>query len=390
MSDPVRFLTSLSQALSTLGLYGEGHPASARAVEGAYHQLTELQQHTPQVEFTFLPDEVMYGRDLLPELENWEWSARLAQGGVERLEVTGPIGVDQFERFLTHVAGIVGLRPDDRPDLWQGGPSTIRFGRVRVDQADRDMPAEPLSIAKIDYSTGTSDYSLREECEAVGWLHGEVATGGHLPLVEAQGVVRSLALAMHGGQAMVLPLLQLKEFDQYTTTHSINVAVLSMGLGEFLGAGPSETRAFGLAGLLHDLGKVRIPREILNKPGKLTPEERSVIEAHPVDGARMILEGKEPLDLAAAVAYEHHICLDGRGYPLLRYPRPAHFASRLVHVCDVYDALRTRRPYRDAWSSAQALEYIRGRSGSEFDPSLVEALIEMMGKWDERVALQSA
>jgi putative nucleotidyltransferase with HDIG domain len=366
-----------------MGLYGDGHPASSRAVEGAYRHLTELQQHTPILEFTFLPEEVMFGRDLLPELENWEWSARLAAGGVERLEVNDAIGVDQFERFLSHVASILGLRSDDRTDIWQGGPAGIRFGRVRVDGTERERPVERLNIA-------TLDFSLREERDAVAWLHGEVATGGRLPLIEAHSVVRSLALAMHGGQAMVLPLLQLKEFDQYTTTHSINVAVLSMALGEFLGAGPAETRAFGLSGLLHDLGKVRIPREILNKPGKLTAEERAVIEAHPVDGARMILEGVEPMDLAAAVAYEHHICLDGHGYPRLRYPRPAQLASRLVHVCDVYDALRTRRPYRDAWSSAEALDYIKGRAGSEFDPALVDSFLQMMTHWDGHITLQPA
>lgn len=383
MSDPVRVLTSLTQALSTMGLYGDGHPASARAVEGAYRQLTDLQDRIPVLEFTFLPDEVMFGRDLLPELESWDWSSKLAGAGVERLEVTGALGIDQFDRFLSHLAGLLGLRSDGRPDLWQGGPSTIRFGRLRVDATERERPVEPLAIA-------TMDFSLREERETVGWLHGEVANGGRLPLFEAQGVVRSLALAMHGEQAMVLPLLQLKEFDQYTTTHSINVAVLAMALGESLGAGPAETRAFGLAGLLHDLGKVRVPREILNKPGKLTPEERAVIEAHPVDGARMILEGEEPLDLAAAVAYEHHICNDGSGYPRLRFPRMTQLASRLVHVCDVYDALRTKRPYRDAWSSAEALGYIKGRSGTEFDPSLVEALLGMMTTWDERVTLHSA
>jgi putative nucleotidyltransferase with HDIG domain len=383
MSDPIRFLTGLSQALSTMGLYGEGHPASSRAVESCYRQLADLQQRTPLLEFTFLPGEVMFGRDLLPDLENWEWSTRLAQAGVERLEVSGPLGVDQFERFLSQLARVLGLRADDGTEIWQDGPSTIRFGRVRVDGAERERPVAPMTIA-------TLDYSLREEREAVGWLHGEVASGGPLPLIEAQGVVRSLAFAMHAGQAMVLPLLQLKEFDQYTTTHSINVAVLSMALGEYLGVGPAETHAFGLAGLLHDLGKVRIPREILNKPGKLSAEERDIVEAHPADGARMILEGAEPLDMAAAVAYEHHLCVNGSGYPRLRFPRPAVFASRLVHVCDVYDALRTRRPYRDAWSSAETLTYIKGRSGSEFDPELVEALVGMMTTWDDRIMLQSA
>jgi putative two-component system response regulator len=115
-----------------------------------------------------------------------------------------------------------------------------------------------------------------------------------------------------------------------------------------------------------------------------------VVEAHPADGARMILEGKEPMNLAAAVAYEHHRCHDGTGYPHLHYPRQAHQASRLVHVCDVYDALRTRRPYRDAWSSEEALEYIAGRVGSEFDPAMAASFIEMMRRWDDRIEQQSA
>jgi putative nucleotidyltransferase with HDIG domain len=383
MSEPVRFLTSLSHALATLGLYGDGHPAAVRAADAAHRQLADLQAALPHVEFTFLPGEVLFGRELLPELENWEWSARLAQGGIERLEVTGPVEPDHFERFLAHAAAILGLRPGGGVDLWQAGSSTIRFGRVRVEGARTEATAAPLTIA-------TLGYSLREEQDAIGWVHQEVASSNRLPVAEAYGVVRSLSLAMHGGQAMVLPLIQLKEFDQYTTTHSINVSVLTMALAEFLGLSPSAVRAFGLAGLLHDLGKTRIPQEILTKPGKLTPAERLVVEAHPADGARMILEGKEPMNLAAAVAYEHHRCHDGTGYPVLHYPRQAHQASRLVHVCDVYDALRTRRPYRDAWSSEDALEYIAGRVGTEFDPAMAASFIEMMRRWDDRIELQSA
>ena len=382
MSDPVRFLTSLSQALSTLGLYGAEHPATRRSLETAYRELVDLRPDGATLSFTFLPDEVMFGRDLVPDLERWDWSSRLAHAGIERLEIMGDVSDAQFERFVAHAAAILGLTGNARSDLWQDGPEGIRFGRVRLDDAGRrPADAPPLKVA-------TLTYSLREEREAVSWMHSEVGDGKSIPLLEAYGVVRSLSLAMHGGQAMVLPLLQLKEFDQYTTTHSINVSVLTMALGEFLGMVPSSVRAYGLAGLLHDLGKVKIPREILSKPGKLTDQERAVVEAHPADGARMILEGDQPLDLAALVAYEHHRGHDGGGYPRVHYPRAAHQASRLVHVCDVYDALRTRRPYRDAWSSAEAIAYIRQRSGVEFDPAMAAAFIEMMQRWDSRIALE--
>jgi putative nucleotidyltransferase with HDIG domain len=382
VSEPVRFLTALSHALSTLALYGDAHPAVRRATDGAYRQLTDLQAGRGALIFTFLPEEVLFGRDLLPELERWEWSGKFAQGGVERLEIDGPVSEPQFDRFVGHLAAVLGLAGDARSDLWQDGPEGIRFGRVRLEAEDgQSPPTQPLPVA-------TLAYSLREERDAVGWVHEEVSAGHTIPLLEAYGVVRSLSFAMHGGQAMVLPLLQLKEFDQYTTTHSMNVSVLTMALGEFLGLAPTAVRAFGLAGLLHDLGKVKIPREILAKPGKLTAEERVVVEAHPVDGARLILQGHEPLDLAAVVAYEHHRYHDGGGYPHVHYDRAAHHASRLVHVCDVYDALRTRRPYREAWSSSEALTYIQGRAGAEFDPAMVAAFLEMMRQWDDRIALQ--
>ena len=203
-------------------------------------------------------------------------------------------------------------------------------------------------------------------------------------------MVRSLSLAMHSEQAMVLPLLQLKEFDQYTTTHSMNVSVLAMALGEFLQLGPATVRALGVAGLLHDLGKVCIPRDILVKPGTLTDSEREVIQQHPVTGAKMLLEHSEPMELAAVVAYEHHVRLDGGGYPKLHDARGAQYASRIVHICDVYDALRTTRPYRHAWESERALTYIHDRAGVEFDPSIAGSFISMMRKWDSQVALQSA
>src|SRR5207247_2192546 len=155
MSDPARFLNTFAQALAAMTLYRDGHPARERAVDAAYAELHDLQADTPRPLFTFLGDEVVYGRLPLRELKAWGWG--------------------------------------------------------------------------------------QQEVQARGTVH----------LLEAEAVVRSLAVAMHGGRQIVLPLLQLKEFDQYTTTHSLNVAVLSMALAEFLGLGAGDVRAFGIAGLLH-------------------------------------------------------------------------------------------------------------------------------------------
>jgi putative nucleotidyltransferase with HDIG domain len=192
---------------------------------------------------------------------------------------------------------------------------------------------------------------------------------------------------MHGGQRLLLPMLQLKEFDQYTTTHSLNVAVLSMALAEAIGMAPREVQATGVGGLLHDIGKIKVPIEVLTKPGKLTPEERLLMNLHPVDGAKLLLESERYLDVAAVVAYEHHVMLDGGGYPTFRYPRDCHATSKLVHVCDVYDALRTHRPYREAWSAEKALGYVAERAGSEFAPEMATPFVRMLRQLEHQVTV---
>jgi putative nucleotidyltransferase with HDIG domain len=213
----------------------------------------------------------------------------------------------------------------------------------------------------------------------------EQAKAASRQLLEAEAVVRSLTVAMHGDQQMLLPLLQLRQFDEYTTTHSLNVSVLTMALAEHLGLSSQDVRTFGVAGLLHDLGKVRVPTEILNKPGKLTDEERRVMQMHTVEGAKIIIASDDELELAAAVAYEHHIMINGQGYPTCHYHRDCHKASKLVHVCDVFDALRTNRPYRAAWELDRVLGYIEERSAMEFDPEIVKVFVPMMRGLEGRV-----
>jgi putative nucleotidyltransferase with HDIG domain len=377
MSAASRFLTALSRTLSTMGLYGDDHPATRRAMDSAHAALQDLQATDPMVQFTFLSGEVLTGDEVLPELEGWEWSDELAEAGIERIEFLDRVDADQFGRLLTDLAARLGIRPASSADARQSGFSPVRFGLVTVDAGGR-APEEHLAMAGLSYA-------LRDERDTVTWVHDEVRTAGRLHAAEADGVVRSLSLAMHAEQAMVMPLLQLKEHDQYTTTHSMNVSVLAMALGEFLELGAETVRSLGLAGLLHDLGKVCIPQDILNKPGRLTEAERQVVHAHPAVGARLLLTNSEDLDFAAVVAYEHHVMIDGGGYPHLPDARGAEYASRLVHVCDVYDALRTKRPYREAWESERAIAYIEGRAGIEFDPAIARSFVAMMRQWDRRV-----
>ena len=384
MRPPARFLNALAQALSTMGLYKEGHPARERAVDQVYERLLELQEEEPQTEFTFLEGEVIHRDRPLRELREWDWAERLAGLGIERLEFTGPVSRDDLDFFLVDVLARLSDEPLPSAEVRQTRETSIRYGLVRMGkEVDDDSSAAGLGEAM---ATATLGFTLKDEAQGVRWLHEELKEGRDLQLVEAEAIVRSLSVAMHGDQEFLIPLLRIKEFDQYTTTHALNVSVLAMSLAEHIGLGPKEVRAFGISGLLHDLGKTRIPEEILNKPGKLTDAEREVMNNHTVEGARLILEQDGHLDLAAVVAYEHHIRIDGGGYPTLAYPRHCHQCSNLVHVCDVFDALRTRRPYRDAWEHGRVIDYIEEGAGSEFEAELARAFVEMMEKWGGRVA----
>ena len=388
MSDPVRFLNCFAHSLGVMTLYPEGHPSREKAVDAAFDELDGLTMPGGQLPvFTFLEDEVVFGRERLRELKSWDWGRRLIAAGIERLELERKITREEFNSFLQEVLGRLMLSSVDTSEVRQMRSLGIRYGAVGL-QGQKSIQAD-LDSGFVTLPMGTLRMTLGEEAETFRWLHREVQSGSAIPLLEAEAVVRSLSVAMHGDSRMVLPLLKLKEFDQYTTTHSLNVAVLAMGLAEALGCRPKEIRSIGVAGLLHDIGKIRIPLEVLIKPGKLNDEERAIMNAHPIDGARVIMESDEDLGMAATVAYEHHIMLNGGGYPVLHYARECALASRLVHVCDVYDALSTKRPYRDAWPSEKTMQYLEERAGTEFDPELVAAFNRTLKQGQAQVRVLS-
>ncbi len=376
MSASVAFLHGLAQALSALALYPEGHAARERALDAVYQKLRDLLAEAPAPTFSFLGDEVVYQDRPLRDLRAWDWSRRLAEIGIQRLRFDASVTRDELEEFLDLVNARIAFTNLDSAEARPTRPSGIRYGLIGIEGQQERLDAAP---------TATIRFTLQEEAETVRWIHEELTQSGGLPLAEAEAVVRGLSVAMHGDQQLVLPLLRLREFDEYTTTHSINVSVLAMALAEWIGLGARDVRAFGVAGLMHDLGKVRVPADILNKTGKLTPDERAVMNAHPAEGAKIIIATEPDLDLAAVVAYEHHIMINGGGYPRLTYARDCHEASRLVHVCDVYDALRTDRPYRDAWPADKILAYIEERAGVEFDGTIAHAFTRMIREWEPAV-----
>lgn len=377
MTEASAFLHSFAQALSSLSLYPDGHLSRERALDNVFQSLYDLLSVNRKPTFSFLGDEVVYDDRPMREFQEWGWSRRMSDVGVQRLEISDEVTRGELELFLDDVLARMSYLPIDTSEIRQMRPAGIKYGAIGLDNEDEKTK---------EIIEATLSFTLGEEADAIRWMHDEVTQGRKIPLGEAEAVVRSLAVAMHGDRHLIMPLLRLRRFDEYTTTHSMNVAVLTMGLAEWLGMGARDVRAFGIAGLMHDIGKVSIPHDVLNKSGKLNESERAVMNSHPVEGARIILKAEHHMDLAAVVAYEHHIMLNGGGYPRMRFQRDCHEASKLVHVCDVYDALRTNRPYRDAWPPDKVLAYLEERSGTEFDGQIAHAFTRMMHTWEPRLA----
>ncbi len=374
---PSSYLISLGQCLATMNLYADGHPARERALDTSYERLLRVLEAQPRFDASFVGAETVVGQRTVPELAGWDWAGRLAEVGVERIEVDAGVTRDEYAGFVDELWRRTAGRADGgSSEARQMAEGAIRFGPLLVRELTSKAARDGAMQAVAGAFSGM--LSLRDEAAAVEWIHGEVQEGEQLPMTEVETVVRSLSVAMQLERRMLLPLLDLKRFDQYTTTHACNVSVLAMGLAERLGLGREEVRSFGVAGLLHDVGKTRIPKEVLTKPGKLTDEERAIMNAHPVEGARIVMARERGLGLAAVVAYEHHVCIDGGGYPTFKFRRDCHYASRIVHICDVYDALCTNRPYREAWDPEKALTYLESRAGTEVDPAIVKVFCMMV------------
>ncbi|MBP2648778.1 MAG: hypothetical protein H6Q77_2402 [Gemmatimonadetes bacterium] len=381
VTTPAQFLQSLAQALSTMTLYTSRHPACVSVADASFARLKELVK-SGEYRFSFLGEAVVANDKALHELHSWPWSARFVDIGVQRMEFDGLVTRGAFGEFLDDIVNrLLSGRPGnaDVPSERRG----IRWGLLGVEVTGDDLEevAERERVGR-EYVA----YRLSEESDIVRQIYQRAGTQGGVALDEVETVVASLSVAMHAEGQLLLPMLEFPGQDAANALHAINVSLLAMTLGESLGMASHDVHAVGSAALLHDVGISGLPQDLLGKPA-LSPEERLVIEAHPEIGARMLFARSAVFDLAAIVCFEHHMRPDGAGFPRTRFPREMHYASKIVAVCDVYDALRTPRAYRPAWTPQRALEFVEEGTGTMFDAGIARAFAAMMRRLEGQLLL---
>jgi HD-GYP domain-containing protein (c-di-GMP phosphodiesterase class II) len=206
-------------------------------------------------------------------------------------------------------------------------------------------------------------------------------TGTPLNVEGAERAVDHLIDGILREQSAMLGLVSVKNYDEYTFTHALHICILCLGLGHAIGLSADRLKELGVAALLHDVGKVLVPLEILRKPERLTPEEFKAIARHPVDGALILFRQERAPAVAPVVAFEHHIQSNGTGYPQVSGTWELNLYSLMVSIADVYDALTTERPYRPPLSPERALEMMHDSQREQFDERLLGRFTEMLGKY---------
>ncbi|MES3034415.1 MAG: HD domain-containing phosphohydrolase [Gemmatimonadota bacterium] len=387
MTPATTFLTALGQALAAQSLYSEVHPMRRTSIVRLHSAITNVLQHGA-LRLSFLEGDVIAGTRAVTDLRGWEWGAKLSTAGIQRLELS-QVPATRLED-VSSMLGEMHRRlsaPGQETNSWSSG--ALRMGPVAIAAVQSMVDDDVEILDSLDSIGRSSAPQLGAEIAAVNFVHDQVERGQKIPMAEVDGIVRALAATMRRDSGCLLPLLDIRHYDEYTTSHCCNVAMLSMGIADQLGLSDADSRAIGSAALLHDIGKTRISKELLTKPGALTPEERLEIQRHPVEGARILTDRGLGHGLAATVAYEHHIWFNGKGgYPHFDFPRQTHFASRIVHVSDIFDAVSSKRPYHDPWPREKTLTLIRSLAGIELDPVVAEAFLRMVdGATEHRLQL---
>jgi putative nucleotidyltransferase with HDIG domain len=204
-----------------------------------------------------------------------------------------------------------------------------------------------------------------------------------LNIRKAKRLMQNAVNAIMQDDSTLLGLANIKNYDEYTFNHSVNVAIYAIALGQRIGIPKKHLSHLGMAGLFHDMGKTRIPKEILNKTGKLSPEEWLLMRSHPVAGTELIMRMKEWGELSTRMiegAFEHHLRYDLTGYPRLTRKRKITLFGRIITIGDFYDALVRPRVYnRFPYVSEKILGIMLERSGKDFDPAIVKVFINMIG-----------
>jgi putative nucleotidyltransferase with HDIG domain len=344
-------LRRIAAGVRAAQLYAPDHPLVSRNMAALVGGLVALHQQQPSITVGIVGSELVVADTPMPKVSSsmTELIRKLKDNKVERIAFDRGVTQDELVALMRNLSRL-GSRGAGDPEK-ELSSAHIRVGRLRSDE-DKKQDGIQSDIAAIRqlYSNAVAS------AEAV------------YQSTEAEGIPDAPAA-----------LQTVEGLADYTFTHMVNVSILTMAQARALGIEGRLLREFGLSALMHDIGKVRTPKAILNKPDKLTDDEFVVMRRHVVDGAEILRRTPEIPILAPVVAFEHHLRLDGSGYPFAVKRDAMNLGSMLCAISDVYDAMRSQRTYQQAFPTDRILAVLKKNEGSQLDKHLVRRFTQLLG-----------
>ncbi|MEP6914933.1 MAG: HD-GYP domain-containing protein [Acidobacteriota bacterium] len=359
----------LAAAVRGASLYSPAHPIVARGVDALTTLLHRALQQDDSIVIGFIGDDVVVNAQRL-----FRSAAMLIGFGrdlrdreIERITIARGITRDELQWFVAELADRTTSVPV-ATRLEQRGVRRITIGRINIEEPEEESGGI-ASARRLYGSAVETAQTLWESAKA-----GDQPDPG-----AARRIIDSLARMVSQDRTSLMALTAMKRYDNYTFTHMVNVAVLAMAQARSLGITGALLREFGFAALMHDIGKVHTPLEVLNKPDKLTKDEFDQMKQHVVDGAHILRRTPEMPALAPVVAFEHHLRQDLSGYPEKIGHRDLNLCTQIVSIADVYDALRSNRVYREGLPSERIRAIMTQKDSPAFNTRLLRRFINLIG-----------
>jgi len=363
------FIRHLTTAIANVSLYSLEHRQVTLLCGRAGKNLRRLLAERTELCFMLIDNQLVVDETPLEySLAQERLIKALKQGGIGHLQLSA--GIDRQE-LLELVAT---LAHGGRSGAPFAASEHVRYGRVEVRLAraeqndDSAEPAPRLSLEDI----GVTEIANFHE------LYRAARQRKKLNVTGLDHIVASFVEAFSSHSNPLLALAPLRGMDEYTYTHSTNVCLLNLAQARSLGIEGRLLHEIGIASMLHDIGKLFVPVEVLRKPGKLDDREWELIKDHPRKGAEYLLNTPGVPRLAVLTAFEHHMRYDGSGYPVTKQDWQPHLCSHMTSISDFYDALRSHRSYCAGLSLEQTGAIMLEQAGSGLHPQLTRNFLQAL------------
>ena len=366
-----RIITRLTVAIQNAGMYPDNHPQVLSQAQEAFALLDMLLKDAREITILLIDEYLIVDNKplLIPGFYEAAFVGFMKKNGVEWISFLSGLPFAQFKELIRSFAS--------SGNSFMNSTQYIKLGKIKLKESDKIRTANKFDLeASGNDIANFLDLRFQSKEQIIQDIYQSCRDKNNIDLNMVDQIVADFMVIIRESNPLKL-LAEIKSNDEYTFTHSSNVGILTMYLAERLGFGHYLNK-IGIAAILHDVGKATTPDDILSKEGPLTEKERIVMEEHAIKGAMYVMKLKGVNNLVILAAMEHHIKYDGSGYPRIKGGWEPNIVSQIITVADVYDALRSMRPYRVPMPQDQIIRILADESGTTFNPYIVECFLKLI------------